>query len=357
MHKKASFTIPGLCGFLYVWPGFLENIPEWHNWYSHTGLQEDNQGFVWTSSIICLSPDVGGYGSNNTNVEVYEADDISLCPDAVRAILLPLSISEGGLAFANSFHGTRDPIQMVPFPPGNYALLVEIRDSNAINQTSRFEDWEEETKCLRLTLIPKEEEVEPEILRLDRGLAPYPLLMGPAKKATFELDIQNRQFLVWSHSIPPHFMSPPLTEELMLSQGFASTPQAISFATFREKAYSKIIVEVYQSGKRVHSGIGRILSLPFSVEEGEIIVSNLKGEQAQLVPLTPGRYELVFELSHRPYLRRSHPEYQKEPEAGCQVLWCRLTLIPISAREAVIPRCLVNDMEALQLRYPFCMGT
>jgi hypothetical protein len=177
MNKKAAFDIPVYCAQFLIWSGFPDEYPE------SPGLspEEYNQGFAWASEVVTFI--VHNFGVNEcfgAHVEVWEADEISLHPDTIRAIVLPFTITKGGLV-VSGLYGNE---QTVPFTPGNYALVMEMKprnDDEYLNSQEYQEDMDGghmKVWC-HLTMVPKEEPVQPEILQVEKELFPtYPLLMG-----------------------------------------------------------------------------------------------------------------------------------------------------------------------------------
>jgi hypothetical protein len=380
MNIKATFEIPIEHEQLYVWPGSPALFPDE---YPYIGYRESRQGFAWTSDlIIFLALRFFGLGHDScyrARIEVCEADKISLLPDTIRAIILPCSIVEEGLVFSASRESAE---HIVPWTPGDYALVMEMKirdDMEYINSQKYQQDLEaNRTQAyLRFTLFPQTK-VEPDILRLDKELAPYPLRMGPGKKANFEIDIEDTQFLVWPGPIPPNFTKPVITEHMRYGQGYSLTDQVISLMTlgpprlipggFPEEphfAYSTLVVEVWKSdfrpGRSYDSLVERSIALPLCVQEEGIIVSNVKGDQNYSVPFPPGNYELVLELSRYPFPQSTDPgPYQDSPEyrefeEGRGKLWCHLTLI--STEEPVQPEILQGDTNFYRGELvPFPMG-
>ncbi len=135
-------------------------------------------------------------------VEVWLAESIeqvSLRPDTIRAIVVPFTVDSQGVTVTHLYGMSREGIRFVE---GNYALLFEIKlrdDAEYINSTEYQEivDGGFSHEQCKLTFIPKEEPVQPEILRIDSWTAPpydlqscprlnptYPLLMFPEGELT-----------------------------------------------------------------------------------------------------------------------------------------------------------------------------
>lgn len=130
-----------------------------------------------------------------TTIEVWvaeELDEISVKPETVRAILLPFSVDRKGIKITHQLGSVEGHVYI---PEGNYALLFELklRDDidylNSPQYQQNVEDrWTEEWCCL--TFYPRENVIQPEVLRVDvwssppykfEGYTPlqpiYPLLM------------------------------------------------------------------------------------------------------------------------------------------------------------------------------------
>lgn len=124
---------------------------------------------------------------------VQPSDEISVRPETVRAILLPFLVDTKGITIFDTIGTVEGHIDI---SEGNYALLFELKlrdDVEYLNSPQYQKDvedgWTEE--FCRLTFYPRENSVQPEILRLDAWSAPpyfiegyarlnptYPLLMG-----------------------------------------------------------------------------------------------------------------------------------------------------------------------------------
>jgi hypothetical protein len=120
------------------------------------------------------------------------ADEISIFPETVRAILLPFSVDREGIKITDHLGVMEGHVYI---SAGNYALLFELKlrdDVEYLNspqyQENVYGGFTEE--WCRLTFYPRDNAVHPEILRLDAwstppyqiaGYAPlnptYPLLM------------------------------------------------------------------------------------------------------------------------------------------------------------------------------------
>jgi hypothetical protein len=134
MNKQASFDIYVEYGQFFVWPGFLDEYPAgvdptWSD-------EEYAQGFTWDSRLITFPNIFCNVECYKAHVEIWEADEVSLLPDTIRAIVLPLTIMEGGLVVSEC---------MVAFSPGNYALVMEIKprdDDEYLSSQKYLEDME-----------------------------------------------------------------------------------------------------------------------------------------------------------------------------------------------------------------------
>jgi hypothetical protein len=116
-------------------------------------------------------------------VEVYMSDHIQLCEDTVRAIQVPFSTGEQGVACFNWWGtilaGTASIMEgwghiLVPIPPSQYALIYEVKFRNDEDYLKSDEYRSNEEVGLsdlwcRLTFIPQEN-AEPAILRADEAV-------------------------------------------------------------------------------------------------------------------------------------------------------------------------------------------
>ncbi len=120
------------------------------------------QGFSWRPGEVSFST-LGDVGS--LRVEVLVGGDLGVQPDAVRAIVVPFSVSPPGHVTLSDCVNE----ETVGVPAGEYALLFEIGRLN--------EERGQEAEWCRLSFVPGGD-VQPEILRADTELSPqYPLLM------------------------------------------------------------------------------------------------------------------------------------------------------------------------------------
>jgi hypothetical protein len=120
------------------------------------------QGFSWRPGTVSFGT-LGDVGT--LRVEVLIGDELSVQPDAVRAIVVPFSVSPPGLVQISDTANE----ETTRVGPGEYALLCEMGYSSV--QRGQEAEW-----C-RLSFVP-DGDVRPEILRADAELSPrYPLLM------------------------------------------------------------------------------------------------------------------------------------------------------------------------------------
>ena len=127
--------------------------------YNRWQRQHVGQGFAWRPGSVSFATleDAG-----DQRVEVQFANEVSLRPDAERAILVPFTVS------ASEHIGISNMVedQFLEVPAGKYALVFQTGygDNGILWST--------------LTFVP-ENNCEAEILRADEGLTPaYPLLMN-----------------------------------------------------------------------------------------------------------------------------------------------------------------------------------
>ncbi len=114
-------------------------------------------------------------------IEVWVAElseQISILPETLRAILLPFSVGKQGIKIGNFIEGVEVSVLI---PEGNYALLFELKLRNDVEYLNSPE-YQKNTaggftdEWCRLTFYPKENAVQPEILRLDtESTLPYPV--------------------------------------------------------------------------------------------------------------------------------------------------------------------------------------
>ena len=154
MSEVYNFVI--LYHQLIVWDATAAPVP--NDWRE----QHVAQGFSWRPGTVSFSTleDLG-----TLKVEVRVGDELSLWPDAMRAIVVPFAVSPPGRV---DLSDTATDVT-THVAPGEYALLCEM------GYLSREEG--EEAEWCRLTFVPGGN-VRPEILRADEALSPqYPLLM------------------------------------------------------------------------------------------------------------------------------------------------------------------------------------
>ncbi|MEB3181100.1 MAG: hypothetical protein VKL59_19000 [Nostocaceae cyanobacterium] len=131
----------------------------------------------------------------NIRIEVWLADkqeEVKLRTDTVRAVMVPFSLSQAGILIAE-LSGFVE--QRIFLGSGEYALVFEIKlrnDAEYLNSPRYQENVEDgftEESCY-LSFYPREQPVQPEILRVDTWSYPpcpsqsycplnptYPLLM------------------------------------------------------------------------------------------------------------------------------------------------------------------------------------
>lgn len=188
MNRIATFGMyPDICAFQ-VYKANLSGEETAHDVTDQTLAQ----GFSARPGSLCFST-FGDCMWITIEVWVAElADEISILPETVRAILLPFSVDREGIKITHYLGLMEGHIYI---SAGNYALLFELklRDDVEYLNSPRYQEnvyggFSEE--WCRLTFYPRENAVQPEILRLDAwstppyqiaGYAPlnptYPLLM------------------------------------------------------------------------------------------------------------------------------------------------------------------------------------
>jgi Competence protein J (ComJ) len=118
------------------------------------------QGFSWREGRVTFRPLIG-FGV--TEVEVQQASEIKLAPKTQRAVLVPFTVVGKNIQ-VSSINYWED----LAVPTGKYRLIFE----------NELLDEQAEKMWCRLTFIPTQEVVVPQILRADPLLSPeYPLLM------------------------------------------------------------------------------------------------------------------------------------------------------------------------------------
>jgi hypothetical protein len=144
-----------------------------------------SQGFAWIPGNVNLDVNIFDGEVGYAFIEVWQAKFVRLQDDSVRAILVPFSVGDSGIVFSSP--GGGEDVKVL-VPEGDYALVFEIKlrsDEEYLNSSRYQEDLKTSLQSIwcRFTFIPRENNVEPEILRADEKLTPiYPLLM----KAEFE---------------------------------------------------------------------------------------------------------------------------------------------------------------------------
>jgi hypothetical protein len=132
------------------------------------------QGFTWRPFSVSFRT----FGSDDDcEVEIWDASEISIQPNAVRAIVVPFSASmSGSVAITSALHTPKLELKLIP---DEYALVFEYGLREEYWQNPEYQEPYAlfvPTWC-RLTFIP-DRSVEPQILRADSDLSPsYPLLM------------------------------------------------------------------------------------------------------------------------------------------------------------------------------------
>jgi hypothetical protein len=101
-------------------------------------------------------------------VEAWQADEIQIRPDTLRAIVVPIAVGRSGVVVNNVIDPPDEGVY-VPIPEGRYALVYEIKrrdDEDYFNSTEYQEDQEAGLQGVfcRLTFVPRES-VEPQVLR------------------------------------------------------------------------------------------------------------------------------------------------------------------------------------------------
>ncbi|WNZ21572.1 hypothetical protein HJG54_00930 [Leptolyngbya sp. NK1-12] len=147
------------------------------DFYVEWNDQHYAQGFLWLPGHVEFNT-LGQTGL--VMVEVWQADQIQISPNVVRAILVPFTVSDSGeIRVAGDDLG--DPI---PLAQGEYALIFEIRFQNQaeLERDPGYEQGDEEYDLLpewcRFTFVPQVQTVQAEILRADSELAGSSLVLG-----------------------------------------------------------------------------------------------------------------------------------------------------------------------------------
>ena len=164
MQLLASFKLSSNYSSLNISDASCENpYPEWTQ-------QQVEQGFSWCPRSVAfgLLIDCG-----EVRVEVWRADDVSITPQAKRAIVVPFTVGPAAQVVVSDLVDG----QAVSVPEGFYALVYEIgyNDENVVyndvGQVMAINMW-----C-RFSFIPAES-VQAEVLRADPVLSPiYPLVI------------------------------------------------------------------------------------------------------------------------------------------------------------------------------------
>ena len=118
-------------------------------------------------------------------IEVWVAElseQISILPETLRAILLPLSVGKQGIIVGDFIAGVEVSVLI---PEGNYALLFELKLRDDVEYLNSPE-YQKNTaggftdEWCRLTFYHRENAVQPEILQLDAWSAPPYFIHGYA---------------------------------------------------------------------------------------------------------------------------------------------------------------------------------
>jgi hypothetical protein len=130
------------------------------------------QRFMWWPDFVCFLPvsDFGAY-----HVEVWQASNVEVDSDTVRAILVPFYVSDIASVWVS---GTDDRGISVPIPSGHYQLLFQNRyltDEEMLRLPGFGESYLHFTlkpELCKLTFVPIRGEVQPQILRQDEQMRP-----------------------------------------------------------------------------------------------------------------------------------------------------------------------------------------
>ena len=101
-------------------------------------------------------------------IEVWQAEEIQIKPDTLRAIVVPFPVGKSGVVVKGLFTLEEEYLH-VPIPEGRYALVYEIkrRDDEAYLNSTEYQDDQGsglQGMFCRLTFVPQES-VEPQVLR------------------------------------------------------------------------------------------------------------------------------------------------------------------------------------------------
>ncbi|MBW4420286.1 MAG: competence protein ComJ [Myxacorys californica WJT36-NPBG1] len=169
MPKLASFSIGLDYSQMCIYDPSLE-FPgnDWDD-------QHVDQGFTWRPFSVSFRT-IGS--DDDCDIEIWDASEISIQPNAVRAIVVPFSVPMSGSIVITG--GTSVvPEHELKLPSDEYALVFEygLREEYWQNPEYQEPDALFIPTWSRLTFIP-DRSVEPRILRADSDLSPsYPLLM------------------------------------------------------------------------------------------------------------------------------------------------------------------------------------
>lgn len=190
MKKIKTFNLPPYNHTFGVFNADLDVREAFHEFTEQTmsqGFSQNRGSYNFYTFTEC----------KNLLIEVQLADpkeEIIVNHDTVRAIMVPYSVSKLGIVVSDLLGVVEELIQL---PEGKYALVFEIKvqDNEVLLSSSQFQNNNEifflENQCGTLSFYPRNELVEPEILRFDSWevspdtdtywpLNPvYPLLMNP----------------------------------------------------------------------------------------------------------------------------------------------------------------------------------
>jgi hypothetical protein len=168
MPKLASFNLGLDYSQICIYDPSLESPG--NDWYP----QHCDQGFTWRPFSVSFST-IGS--DDDCDVEVWDASEITIQPNAVRAIVVPFSVPMSGrIVITTAISSSEHELKL---PPDEYVLVFEYGLREEYWQNPEYQEPYAlfiPTWC-RLTFIP-DRSVEPQILRADSDLSPsHPLLM------------------------------------------------------------------------------------------------------------------------------------------------------------------------------------
>lgn len=138
------------------------------------------QKFIWYPDLVLFFPP-GRLGDYWT--EIYTSATLELQPETVQAIVVPFTIRSDFEPFIVSNKCDNDENSALYTKAGNYQLLFEARYLT-VGEATKLAGFDEYTfdrgtdprtsapELIRLTLIPTDELLEPQILRADPGFNP-----------------------------------------------------------------------------------------------------------------------------------------------------------------------------------------